>query len=110
MKTLQLQTRADIQGNQNQVQACATKIAGFDILQLLIEKRKSTGFKSLQVNCWEINQVKSKCQMDTLDKSCETGQTKKKNEHQHQILHIRIGPGTKFQLKLTILTFQTKLT
>ena len=43
--------------------------------------------------------------MDTLDKSCETGQTKKKNEHQHQILHIRIGPGTKFQLKLTILTF-----
>ena len=78
MKTLQLQTRADIQGNQNQVQACATKIAGFDILQLLIEKRKSTGFKSVQVNCWEINQVKSKCQMDTLDKSCETGQTKKK--------------------------------
>ena len=24
--------------------------------------RKATGFKSLRVNCWEINQVTSKCQ------------------------------------------------
>ena len=33
-----------------------------------------------------------------------------KSEHHHLILHIRIGLGTKFQLKLTILFFWTKFT
>ena len=26
--------------------------------------RKATGFKSLQLNCWEINQITPKCQID----------------------------------------------
>ena len=26
--------------------------------------KKDTGFKSLQINCWEINQIISKCKMD----------------------------------------------
>ena len=34
----------------------------------------------------------------------------KKSEHHHGILHIWISLGTKFQLKLTILTFWTKFT
>ena len=33
-----------------------------------------------------------------------------KSEHQHGILHISISLGTKFQLKLIILSFWTKLT
>ena len=32
----------------------------------------------------------------------------RKNEHHHKILHIRIGLGTKFQLRPTILIFWTK--
>ena len=34
-----------------------------------IATRKATGFESLQVNYWEINQVTSKCQKDFLDKT-----------------------------------------
>ena len=34
--------------------ACKTGLHG--------KTRKATGFKSLRVNCWEINQVTSKCQ------------------------------------------------
>ena len=34
----------------------------------------------------------------------------KKSEHHHYFLHIRISIGTKFQLKLTILIFLTRLT
>ena len=34
----------------------------------------------------------------------------RKSEHHHWILLIRISLGTKFQLKLTILTFWTKFT
>ena len=33
---------------------------------------------------------------------------KRKNEHYHWILHVRISAGTKFQLKLIILIFWTK--
>ena len=33
--------------------------------------RKATGFNSLRVNCWEINQVTSKCKMDYFDKACK---------------------------------------
>ena len=35
---------------------------------------------------------------------------KPKKEHHHRILHIRNRLGTKFQPKLTVLTFWTKLT
>ena len=34
----------------------------------------------------------------------------KKNEHHHGILHILISLGTKFQLKLIVLSFWTKFT
>ena len=30
----------------------------------LIKTRKATGFKSVRLNCWEINQVTSICQID----------------------------------------------
>ena len=33
--------------------------------------RKATVFKSLQINCWEINQVTSKRQMAFLDNTCK---------------------------------------
>ena len=33
--------------------------------------RKTSGFKSLRVNSWEINHVTSKCQLDFLDKTCK---------------------------------------
>ena len=36
-------------------------------VKCIIITRKATGFKSLRVNCWEINKVTSKCQMDFLD-------------------------------------------
>ena len=35
------------------------------------ETRKATGFKSLRVNCWEINLVLPNSQMDFLDKNFE---------------------------------------
>ena len=35
---------------------------------------------------------------------------KQKSEHDHQILHIQNSSITKFQIKLTILNFCTKLT
>ena len=35
---------------------------------------------------------------------------KQEKEHLHRILHIRNNVGAKFQLKLTILNFWTKLT
>ena len=31
--------------------------------------KKATGSKSLEINCWEINQVTSKCQTDFLNKT-----------------------------------------
>ena len=72
--------------------------------------RKATGFKSKRVNCWEINQIKLKCQMDFKlailnfwTKSTQKGyfrskerKKKKKNENRHLVLHIRISLGSKF--------------
>ena len=47
---------------------------------LISETRKSTGFNSLRINYWEINQVTSKCQMDFLDKTFKKrSKTEKKN-------------------------------
>ena len=37
---------------------------------LLTPNKKATGFKSLRVNCWEIDQVTSKREVDFLDKTC----------------------------------------
>ena len=46
----------------------------------LKERAKATGFKSLRINCWEINQVISKCQMDLLNKTCKKrSKTERKN-------------------------------
>ena len=86
-----------IQGIQNEGQVSDTVTASFEIFQLLIETRKATGFKFLRENCWEINQVTSKCQMHFSNKI-----SKKGLKHHHRILHIRNSLGTKFQLKLTI--------
>ena len=43
-----------------------------------------------------------------LPKKCVSG-LNRKSEHDHWILHVRISLGTKFQLKLTILIFWTKV-
>ena len=45
--------------------------------------------------------------MQFLDKTCKM---RSKTEHHHRILHIRNSHGAKFKLKLTILSFWTKLT
>ena len=73
------------------------------------ETRKTTGFKCLRTNCWEINQVTSKCQVDFWDKTFKKGLKQKKKNH-HRILHIRNSLGAKFKLKLAISNFWTKLT
>ena len=48
--------------------------------------------------------------MNFLDKTCKIKSKTEKSEHHHRILHIENSLGTKFQLKLTILNFWTKLT
>ena len=77
------------------------------IIFILKTRRKATGFKSLQLNCWEINQVTSKSQTDFLTK-LTTKALNRKSEHHHKILHIQISLDTKFRLKFTILNFWTK--
>ena len=51
--------------------------------------RKATGFKSLRVICWEIDQVTSKCKIDKfLDenrKDLKQKGLKQKSEHYHPI-------------------------
>ena len=69
---------------------------------------KATGFWSLRVNCWEINELTWKWQMIFLKKFPEKG-LKEKSEHYHQILSIWKSLGTKFKLKVTILDFWTNL-
>ena len=96
------------------------------------ENRTATGFKSVRVNYWEINQVTSECQMDVLDKTCRQ-KTKKVNPtieffilelvqepnfclncqssvfgKKKMCIHIRISLGTKFLLKLSMFSFWQK--
>ena len=52
--------------NQNEGQVPDTKLLAWD-LSSFIKTRKSTGFKPLQVN-WEINQLKTKSQIDFFNK------------------------------------------
>ena len=59
--------------------------------------RKSTGLKSLRVNCWEINHVTSNYQMDILDKTCKIRyKTEKVNIPSSW---YQISLGTKFHFK-----------
>ena len=71
-----------------------------DIFYLLIETRKSTGFKSLQANWSDINKVTPKCQMYFFDKICKIKKRYKtdKSEYHYQILHIRKSPVQKVQI------------
>ena len=64
----------------------------------------------MRVNYWEINQATSKYQMDCLDKFSKKNVNNKKSEQHYQILHIQNSLGTKFQFKLAILNFRSKLT
>ena len=68
-------------------------------------KKKSHWLQVSRQNYWEINQVTSKCQIDFWAKLAK----KSKIEHHDNILHIQISIGTKFDLKLTLLNFWTKL-
>ena len=68
---------------------------------------KATGFKSLRLNYWEINQATSKCQIDFWTKIAKKVQNRK-SEHRYEILHIQISLGTKFRLKVTLLNFWIK--
>ena len=71
--------------------------------------RKATGFKSLRLNYWEINQATLKCQIDFWTKLAKKVWNRK-SEHHYKILHIQISLGTKFLLKLSLLNFSIKLT
>ena len=93
-----MQSRADNQENQNEGQVSDTTIASFKIFHFLIETRKAAGFKSLQVNCWEIDQVALKYQIVFFDKTCKKKVEQRKSKHHHQILHIRISVGSKLQV------------
>ena len=44
----------------------------------IYKTRKATGFKSLLLICWEINQVTSKFQIKCLDKTCKQNSLKQK--------------------------------
>ena len=66
-----------------------------EIVKDLIKDKKSHWFKSLRINCWKINQVISKCQMEFLVKTCKKG------------LHIRLSLGVKFLFEQAILNFWT---
>ena len=71
------------------------RICGEEKMGVSNQTRNATGFKSLRVNCWEINQVTPKCS----DKTCKKC-LKQKSEHHHWILNIWIILGTKFQQKI----------
>ena len=71
--------------------------------------RKTTGFKFLRVNC-QINQITSESQMDFLGRTCKKKGPKVPSVYYRRILYIQNSLGTKFQLKLAILNFWTKLT
>ena len=105
--------------------------------------RKAAGFKSLPINCWESNQVTSKCPsfwtklakktitikfyiLEILGNKFQLKLTtlhfwkkfaiirifsfkNRKSEHHHRILHIWVRLSTKFQLKLIISIFLTKV-
>ena len=105
------------------------------ISALYTATRKATGFKSVRVNCWVINQNKiSKSKwmfwinlqkrsttkkrnitiefcifeivlVPNLSLNFWTRLTQKGNGNHHRILHIRISLSSKFQLQQTILTF-----
>ena len=49
--------------------------------------RKATDFKSPRINCWEINQVTSKCQMDFLEKTRKKGLKQKEEDHRRILLY-----------------------
>ena len=68
---------------------------------------KATGFKSLRLNYWEIDQATSKWQIDFWTKIAKKVQNRK-SEHRYEILHIQISLGTKFRLKVTLLNFWIK--
>ena len=49
-----------------------------DFLKDFLREKKATCFKSLRVNCWEINQVTSKCKTGFFSNSCKNGMNQKK--------------------------------
>ena len=59
-----------------------------------VKTRKSTGFKSLRVSCWELNQLAWKCLILLLEKTCKK-RSKTKKCH-HRILSSWNSVGTKF--------------
>ena len=75
--------------------ACKTGLHG--------KTRKATGFKSLRVNCWEINQVTSKCQQISEIKLVEKG-VKVSTTIEFYIFEIVKAPY--FSLKLTFCIFE----
>ena len=74
-----------------------------------MKTRKAIGFKSLQANCYEINQLTCRCQIIFLENKTYKNGIKQKSEHHHRILFIWNSLGTKIQLKLTILNFRTNV-
>ena len=59
--------------------------------------RKATGFKSLRVNSWEIDQVTSKWQKDFLDKTCRP--KKEKVNSTTELYLFELGYVKNFNLK-----------
>ena len=61
-----------------QLRALSPQIPNFRLVEnndksFLIQIKKATGFKSLRINYWEINQLTSKYQMNFLGKTCKKG-------------------------------------
>ena len=67
------------------------------ISALYTATRKATGFKSVRVNCWVINQNKISKSKWMFWINLQKRSTNKKKEHHHWILHIRNSLGTKFK-------------
>ena len=94
-----------------QLAPLSPKIPNFRLVEnndksFLIQIKKVTGFKSLRINYWEINQLTSKYQMNFLGKTY-------KKVHKKETSPPKFTYSTysrdQFQLKLTIFIFWTKL-
>ena len=76
------------------------------------ETKLIISFKSLRVNCCKINQIIKNAKW-IFWKTCKNGPKQKSDHHHHhhhhRILHAPNSLGIKFQHKLKILSFWTKL-
>ena len=71
--------------------------------------RKATAFKSLGINCWETNQIKSKWQMESLDKTWKNMSKTEKSKPPLLLLLLLLSLLLSLLLLLLLLFFLLSL-